>query len=313
MITVRFLFQSVLLLAALVGPSWSATSSSASFQMQADGLDTSGGQSASSSFTINACLGTAVVGSSASSSYQLDAGCAPLVSLVPATIPPVNGVCASPAPSLFPPNSASLCTSGSGGLVSAGSSWQWSCTGSNGGTTASCSSDFVSTTSGSGQGWAVLGGTAGWEVDSAQTSYVDGTGLGTPPQGYRFPHGFFKVRLINGPVGTGATVTLTYPTALPPGTVYWKYGPTISNSTPHWYVFPGAVISGATVTLSLTDGADGDADLLANSVILDPGGPGYPDPSVNPIPTLSQWAMMLLVTLLILATLLRHRWRWHSN
>ena len=92
MITVRFLFQSVLLLAALVGPSWSATSSSASFQMQADGLDTSGGQSASSSFTINACLGTAVVGSSASSSYQLDAGCAPLVSLVPATIPPVNGV-----------------------------------------------------------------------------------------------------------------------------------------------------------------------------------------------------------------------------
>lgn len=313
MITARSLFQSVLLLAALVGPSWSATSSSAGFQMQADGLDTSGGLSASSSFSVNACLGAAVVGSSASGSYKLDAGCAPLVSLVAATIPPVNGVCAAPAPSLFPPDATSLCSAGTAGSVTAGTGWQWSCTGSNGGSTASCSSDFVNTVNGSGQGWAVLGGTTGWQIDAAETRFVDSSGLGTPPQGYRFPHGFFRVRLITGPAGTGATVTLTYPSALPPGTVYWKFGPTSSNRTPHWYVFPGAVISGATVTLSLTDGADGDADLLANSVILDPGGPGYLDASLTPIPTLSQWAMLMLVALLIVATLVRHKGRWRSG
>ena len=102
MTTASSLFQSVLLLAALVGPCWSATSSSAGFKMQADGLDKSGGLSASSNFSLNACVGAAVVGSSASSSYRLDAGCASLVSLVQATIAPVNGVCASPAPSLFP-------------------------------------------------------------------------------------------------------------------------------------------------------------------------------------------------------------------
>jgi hypothetical protein len=60
------------------------------------------------------------------------------------------------------------------------------------------------------------------------------------------------------------------------GTVYWKYGKTPSNRTAHWYVFNGAVFSAdmKSVTLTITDGGEGDDDLSANGVISDPGGPG---------------------------------------
>ena len=56
--------------------------------------------------------------------------------------------------------------------------------------------------------------------------------------------------------------------------MYWKYGRTASNTTAHWYQFAGAAIAGNTITLTLTDGADGDDDYTANGTITDPGGPG---------------------------------------
>jgi hypothetical protein len=91
--------------------------------------------------------------------------------------------------------------------------------------------------------------------------------------------------------------TVTYPTALPPGTQYWKYGPTATDPAPHWYVLP-ATFSGNTVTFSITDGGLGDDDLAANGAIVDQGGPGIPGASA--IPTLSEWAMLLLAALLVL-------------
>lgn len=102
-------------------------------------------------------------------------------------------------------------------------------------------------------------------VDAAQTGFIAASGYGALPAGYQFPHGLFKVRLTSGPPGTAATVTLTFPSPLPTGTVYWKYGSTLSNLTPHWYIYPGAVLSGSTVTLSPTDGAVSDTDLLQNT------------------------------------------------
>lgn len=296
----------VLWLAAFVAPAW-ATASSANFRMQSNSLEGSGGVSASSQFVVNSCLGAAVVGTSSSNSFRLDAGCAALASIPSA----VDGFCASPTPSLFAPDSTNLCTAGTAGLVSSGvSGWGWSCSGSNGGSTASCSAPYAGTATGSGNGWASLGGTAGWVVDPTQTGFIASGGFDSLPAGYLFPHGLFKVRLINGPVGTAASVTIHFPAPLPAGTVYWKYGPTQNNATPHWHAYPGAVISGATVTLNLTDGADGDADLLANSVIVDPGGPGIPDPQLRPIPTLSEWTMLLLIALTAFLTWLmayRHR------
>jgi trimeric autotransporter adhesin len=119
-----------------------------------------------------------------------------------------------------------------------------------------------------------------------------------PPVGYVFPHGLYDFTLTGG--AGPATVVITYPTALPPGTVYWKYGKTSPADTPHWYQFPGATISPdrLSVTLTLSDGALGDSDGTANGVITDPGGPGVPG-GVEGIPTLSQWALMGLSLLLM--------------
>jgi hypothetical protein len=302
----------ILFLAITATPVWAAAASSASFKMQANSLDSSGGQSTSSSFSVRACVGAAVVGTSSSSSFRLDAGCAAPLSAMVAVAPVVHGVCASPPPSLFAPDSASLCTAGTPGLVDSNSGWNWSCSGSNGGTTASCSSAFAGTATGTGVARATLLGTAGWTVDPAQTGFIGTAGQGVLPQGYQFPHGLFKLQLNNVTPGSSATVVLTFPTPLPAGTIYWKYGPTRSNPTAHWYPYPGATISGSTVTLSLTDGGDGDSDLLVNSVIIDPGGPGLPDASQTPIPTLSEWMLMVLALLMTVITFLRMRRMRHA-
>lgn len=68
-----------------------------------------------------------------------------------------------------------------------------------------------------------------------------------------------------------------------------------TTPTDHWYIYSNAVISGNTVTLTLTDNADGDAAYSINQFITDPGGPGAPAAS---IPTLSEWGLLLLAGLL---------------
>ena len=123
-----------------------------------------------------------------------------------------------------------------------------------------------------------------------------------PPAGYSFPHGLFDFTLANCAPGGTATLTLTYPSALPAGTVYWKYGPTPSNASPTWYRMP-ATITGNTATFTITDGGLGDDDLAANGAIVDQGGPGVPGvpggAGATAIPTLSEWAMLALMGLLL--------------
>ncbi len=86
-------------------------------------------------------------------------------------------------------------------------------------------------------------------------------------------------------------LTITYPTALPAGTVYWKYGPTPGNASPTWYKMP-ATLAGNTATFTITDGGLGDDDLTANGSIVDQGGPGVP--GAVDIPTLSEWASVVV-------------------
>ena len=218
----------------------------------------------------------------------------------------VNGACGAVAATAFAPSSG-LCTSGTPSAVASGSPWTWSCTGSGGGTTASCSAPNASTATSSGTGRAVVEATNGWVVDAANSGFVStGSLSGAPalPPGVTFPHGLMNLRLITGNAGTAATVTITYPTALPAGTVYWKYGRTASNTTAHWYQFAGAAIAGNTITLTLTDGADGDDDMTANRVISDPGGPGVPETA---IPTLSEWGLIMLAGLMGLFGMARLR------
>ena len=120
-----------------------------------------------------------------------------------------------------------------------------------------------------------------------------------PPAGVSFPHGFFQFTAASCPAASGGvTITVTYPTAIPAGAQYYKYGKEAGNATDHYYTIP-ATVSGNQVTFTIVDGGLGDNDLAANGTIVDPGAIGVPaaggPPVVQPVPTLSQYALLALV------------------
>ncbi|XAH23520.1 IPTL-CTERM sorting domain-containing protein [Xylophilus sp. GW821-FHT01B05] len=167
--------------------------------------------------------------------------------------------------------------------------------------------------SGGGTVTASVGG-AGWVFAPQSAGFIPLQGhpqspAVAPPAGVSFPVGLFDFVAINGTPGSSMTATLTYSQPLPAGTQYWKFGPTAANTTPHWYAFPGAVISGNTVTLTIVDGGLGDDDLRANGTVVEPGGPALVAAAVGAgataIPTLSEWGRLLLLALLSLAA-------WHG-
>lgn len=93
------------------------------------------------------------------------------------------------------------------------------------------------------------------------------------PTGVTLPHGLFDSSTYGCTAASTLTFTITYPAPLPAGTVFWKYGPTATNTAPHWYILP-ATIAGNQVQYTIKDGQIGDDDLSANGHITDPGGPG---------------------------------------
>lgn len=215
----------------------------------------------------------------------------------------VSAACgtANQVPALVAPSGASLCAVGTPSSVADGAPWTWSCTTAGGTSIAYCSAPNAPTSTGSGSGRLALTSSSGataWQVRSASFVSVASTGSSAPP-GATFPHGLLDLRLDTGTQGTSATVTITYPAALPPGSSYWKYGKTAVNPTPHWYQYSGAQISGNTVVLTLTDGGAGDDDLTPNSLITDPGGVAtFSAVAAQSIPTLSQWGQLLLWSVL---------------
>ena len=71
----------------------------------------------------------------------------------------------------------------------------------------------------------------------------------------------------------------------------------------HYYTIP-ATISGNQVTFTITDGLTGDDDITANGTIVDPGAIGVQAAAAGPavpVPTLSQYALMALALLMLLA------------
>jgi uncharacterized repeat protein (TIGR02543 family) len=95
------------------------------------------------------------------------------------------------------------------------------------------------------------------------------------PNGITLPYGLLEIKVSGCQPGqTVLALTTVYPEPLPPGAQYWKYGRTRANPEPHWYVLPGAIIQGNTITLVIVDGDIGDSDLAVDGNLLDPGGPG---------------------------------------
>jgi hypothetical protein len=131
-----------------------------------------------------------------------------------------------------------------------------------------------------------------------------------PPSNYTFPQGLATFDLVTGTPGTDATVTIQYTEAIPAGAVYMKYGKTASSPTTDvWYQLPADRVNFSSdrmsVTLRLTDGGVGDHDLIANQVIQDPGGPAVI--SATQIPTLSEWAMIFMASLMAMFGIRRMR------
>ncbi|MGI9265256.1 MAG: choice-of-anchor U domain-containing protein, partial [Gammaproteobacteria bacterium] len=113
------------------------------------------------------------------------------------------------------------------------------------------------------------------------------------PVGVTFDQGFLSFSVTGAPA-TPVTMTLTLgPNAIP--TQFFNYGPETGNTADHWYDFAfdgtsGAQITANVVTLTLVDGARGDADLTADGTIVVMGGaattpPPPPPPAPTPTPT----------------------------
>ncbi len=209
-----------------------------------------------------------------------------------------NGACGTAASvASFIAPSSNLCSAGTAGQVSSSQGgYSWTCSGTGGGTNASCTAPWASN-AGTGTGSVSTSGN-GWTVSSASFA---ATPTVAPPAGVTFPNGILDLRLTTGTSGSDATVVINYSTAVPAGAVYMKYGKTAANTTDHWYQLAANRAVFATdrksVTLTLTDGGAGDHDLLANGTIVDPGGPALV-PAPDPIPTLSEWAMIFLASLM---------------
>ena len=129
-----------------------------------------------------------------------------------------------------------------------------------------------------------------------------------PRDGASLPYGLLELKTEGCDPASEVTVTLTYPAPLPPGTEYWKWSRTADQPTPHWWRMPAAVRD-RSVTFVLRDGGLGDDDLQVDGRISDPGGVVLPMAAVGggagptPVPTLSQWALMLLGLLMGMAML----------
>jgi hypothetical protein len=127
-----------------------------------------------------------------------------------------------------------------------------------------------------------------------------------PPSNVTFPDGLFQFSVTGC---TGAiTMTVTFPTAFTGAEKYWKYGPTSSQMSAHWYMLGAAnsvSLSSHTATFTIADGGLGDDDLAANGTIIDAGGPGVtaagPGNGTASVPVLSDWAAILLVLLIAAA------------
>ncbi len=89
--------------------------------------------------------------------------------------------------------------------------------------------------------------------------------------GYNLPYGMFSFTLDRLTPGETVTLTITLPSPIPAECRYFKcYGGSIIDCSSY------AMIQGNVITLTLTDGGNGDSDHLVNRIIVDPGGPAFP-------------------------------------
>lgn len=207
----------------------------------------------------------------------------------------IDGACgaAQGVASLTAPT-VGLCGIGTAGVVTtAGGSHSWMCAAETDGEDAFCSAPGADVGSVGGTGDATM-----TLVSGDNCAFTSGELIAPPaggPAGVELPFGAVDFT-VSGCTGASVTVTVTYPDSVE-GMDYWKY---INDS---WTIIP-ATLSGNTATITIVDNGPFDAD-TALGIIRDPGGVGITSNGAGagaggatPIPTLSQWAMILLSLLM---------------
>lgn len=91
------------------------------------------------------------------------------------------------------------------------------------------------------------------------------------PFGFRFPDGLVRYKLKGVKHGGSATVTVSFPSGIPAGSRIFRVDGNGFHECAH------AIVNGHKVTLTLTDGGEGDDDGTANGEIMDPLGVAVPE------------------------------------
>ncbi len=140
--------------------------------------------------------------------------------------------------------------------------------------------DNVATFQDNAGGWATLVSEEGSALSSV--SFFPAPDQENLPERISCPLGGFAFTIEGLAAGASTRVVLILHELRVTLNEYYKYGPTPDNAANHWYDFGLADGVGAeidqqpgvtTITLNLTDGAKGDADLTADGRIVDPGAP----------------------------------------
>ncbi len=93
------------------------------------------------------------------------------------------------------------------------------------------------------------------------------------PGGYEFPDGMVSFRAMGVPSGGNATVTITFPTALPAG------GKVYQADAIGFHEVPGAVFNGNALTMTIPGGAPSADAAQDNGILIDPIGVASPETS----------------------------------
>ena len=162
----------------------------------------------------------------------------------------------------------------------------------------------INTTNGGGTVVAqIVIGSAGCSIDlNNTTAFTPPSFNGTTP-----PYGGLKLKLTGCNPGETVQVSTTWPNMA--GLTFQKYGPTPTSSGASIYYTPnGMSIAGNTVTYNITDNGLGDDTFTgADGVINDPAVPVSFAAIAAGIPTLSEWGMIMLASIMAMLGLVRLR------
>ncbi len=107
-----------------------------------------------------------------------------------------------------------------------------------------------------------------------------------------FPFGLLSFTIEGLAPGAAVNIVITMPGNISAAAVYYKYQ---NGQHTQFNNVIGLDDGDPTFTLTITDGGPGDEDGLANGEIVEPGGPAVG--AAPPIPTLSEWGMIVFMVL----------------